>query len=90
MDIKVPVVSVVLASPLHSASLRKGSWNIQVPSVPGDAIANLETISHPKMPNYFVDDLSIIDVLALCSLKMFENTISLSQYRWTSKVPVYQ
>jgi hypothetical protein len=65
VDIKVPVVSAVLSIPSDSASLRKGCWNIQVFSVPGDAVANIEIISHPKMSSYLAEDLSIIDALVL-------------------------
>jgi hypothetical protein len=60
---KVPVVSAVLVRPSHSASLRKGSWSIQVFSVPGDAVVDIETIKYPKILARFVDDLNIIDAL---------------------------
>jgi hypothetical protein len=60
---KVPVVSAVLSNPSAYAALRRAlhtHWDSQVP---GDVLADLEPLKHPKMPDRFVDGLNIIPSL---------------------------
>ena len=54
--LKVPVVSTVLVRPSYSASFRKNFWNNLDFSVPGDALEDIETVRHPKMPSWSADD----------------------------------